>query len=195
MLRLSASVKGAPLASHTGICRHSLHASTRTFKSTTIASRNVKSERSYLSHDKPSQNKTLFDRESSFSSRPRSSSERSSGNHRQEYPPRSSSYGTYRNDRSSGSSHARDRPQLTPSQTFMEERNKALASARFISDRNARKAERERSLLKLAMKKSPDASPTTYQKPVVAGDISELFAPGSTQDREVHPGDFVEIRR
>lgn len=77
----------------------------------------------------------------------------------------------------------------------MEERNKALATARYISERNARKAEREKSLLSLTMKKNPDVSPTTYKKPVVAGDISELFAPGSTQDREVHPGDFVEIRR
>ncbi|KAF9210666.1 hypothetical protein BGZ59_009129 [Podila verticillata] len=160
-----------------------------------MASKNVKSDCSYLSHDKPNQNKKLFDRESSFSSRPRSSYERSSGNHRQEYPPRSSSHGTYRNGHSSGLSHARDRPQLTPSQTFMEERNKALATARYISERNARKVEREKSLMTLAMKKNPDASPTTYKKPVVAGDISELFAPGSTQDREVHPGDFVEIRR
>ncbi|KAG0032614.1 hypothetical protein BGZ82_006465 [Podila clonocystis] len=78
----------------------------------------------------------------------------------------------------------------------MEERNKALASARFISERNARKAEREKNLLKLAMSKNPDAPTTQYKKPIVApGDISQLFAPGSTQDREVHPGDFVEIRR
>lgn len=78
----------------------------------------------------------------------------------------------------------------------MEERNKSLASARFISERNARKAEREKSLLKLAMTKNPDAPTPQYKKPVVApGDVSQLFSPGSTQDREVHPGDFVEIRR
>ncbi|KAG0012925.1 hypothetical protein BGZ81_001313, partial [Podila clonocystis] len=159
-------------------------------------SRNIRSDRSYLSHDKPnSQSIKQFDRESSFSSRPRSSFEQSSERFRQEYPPRSPRSSNHR-ERSSGSSYVRERPQLTPSQAFMEERNKALASARFISERNARKAEREKNLLKLAMSKNPDAPTTQYRKPIVApGDISQLFAPGSTQDREVHPGDFVEIRR
>ncbi|KAF8935016.1 hypothetical protein EDD21DRAFT_439835 [Dissophora ornata] len=79
----------------------------------------------------------------------------------------------------------------TPSQIFMEDRNEALVYARKLSERNAKKTQQE----KIKSQKS-DADPIyTYQPPKpVTGDVVELFGPESIQNREVLPGDFVEIR-
>jgi hypothetical protein len=66
-----------------------------------------------------------------------------------------------------------------------------------MSLKNARKIEQqERMLQDDTDAKGRTLKPTyTYQAPkVVPGDAAELFGAESIQNREVHPGDFVEIR-
>ncbi|KAF9571264.1 hypothetical protein EC968_000807 [Mortierella alpina] len=84
----------------------------------------------------------------------------------------------------------------------MEQRNNDLAFARMLSEREARKAQRDKLQQLLALKKSD-----SERKPVEAftfvpsetlaapGKMAELFGPESIQNRDVGPGDFVEIRR
>ncbi|KAF9138333.1 hypothetical protein BGX20_007796, partial [Mortierella sp. AD010] len=86
---------------------------------------------------------------------------------------------------------------MTPSEEFMEERNRALNFARSLSEKAARKAQREKAMQTLAMKTNEKTlKPVyTFQSPeLVPGDVSNLFSPESTQNRTVLPGDFVEIR-
>ncbi|KAF8982129.1 hypothetical protein BGZ46_001736 [Entomortierella lignicola] len=86
----------------------------------------------------------------------------------------------------------------TPSEEFMRERDRALSFARSISEKVALKAAKEKSMLALATNASKkDLNPVyTYQSPkLVPGDISNLFSAESIQNREVLPGDFVEIRK
>ncbi|KAG0257315.1 hypothetical protein BG011_004029 [Mortierella polycephala] len=72
--------------------------------------------------------------------------------------------------------------------------------ARKISEKNARKARKEKVMQLLAIKKAnkePNAqSNLQFVKPYsVDSDIGELFGPESVQKRDVLPGDFVEVRK
>ncbi|KAF9917941.1 hypothetical protein BX616_010767 [Lobosporangium transversale] len=83
---------------------------------------------------------------------------------------------------------------MTPSEEFMQERNSSLAYARKISARN----ERKKTLSVRTVKARNDTSEPVYTcqlAKAVHGDISSLFGPESVQNREVLPGDFVEVRR
>ncbi|KAG0265646.1 hypothetical protein BGZ95_003263 [Linnemannia exigua] len=87
---------------------------------------------------------------------------------------------------------------LTPSQEFMEERNRALEWARKISERNARqeKEAKRRAAMRLEDRGEAPKPVYTYQAPkLVPGEVAELFGADTIQNREVLPGDFVEIRK
>lgn len=81
----------------------------------------------------------------------------------------------------------------------MEKRNKMLDFTRRISERNAREAHQKKTLMQLELKsKSPSYEPTLniFKRPVIPpGHVSDLFGIENLQNREVLPGDFVEIRR
>lgn len=81
----------------------------------------------------------------------------------------------------------------------MEERNRILDFTRRISERNAREAQQKKTMMQLALKsKTPSYVPTLniVKRPVIpAGHVSDLFGIENLQNREVLPGDFVEIRR
>ncbi|KAF9348978.1 hypothetical protein BGX26_012658 [Mortierella sp. AD094] len=113
--------------------------------------------------------------------------------------PRSSSFVGHASARPSGSPLSPKKSKhMTPSEKFMEERDRALNFARSLSERAAQKAQREKALLVLAMKaneKTPKPVYTFQSPKLVPGDVSGLFSPESTQNRTVLPGDFVEIRK
>jgi len=84
----------------------------------------------------------------------------------------------------------------------MEQRNSDLAFARMLSEREARKAQRDELQQMLAIKKAgSDRKPVqafTFvpsETPAAPGEMAELFGPESIQNRDVCPGDFVEIRK
>jgi len=80
----------------------------------------------------------------------------------------------------------------------MDERNAALRRARDISERNARKDKEQKRRVELRLKDMGEAPKPayTYKPPkLVTGDVAELFGSDSIQNREVLPGDFVEIRK
>ncbi|KAF9121155.1 hypothetical protein BGW39_010796 [Mortierella sp. 14UC] len=80
----------------------------------------------------------------------------------------------------------------------MEERNRALAYARGISERNARQEQeaKRRAAMRLMDRGEAPKPVYTYRAPkIVPGDVAELFGADSIQNREVLPGDFVEIRK
>lgn len=81
----------------------------------------------------------------------------------------------------------------TPSQFFMEDRAERLDKMRKLSAHLARKAKMEQVLQDSRNSILKPVYP--YQPPkLVPGDVVELFGSGSLQDREISPGDFVEIR-
>ncbi|KAG0234606.1 hypothetical protein BGX31_004543 [Mortierella sp. GBA43] len=84
----------------------------------------------------------------------------------------------------------------TPSQLFMEERKRYNENMRRLSEKNARRDDYARRLQDTKGSKLDDPGPIyTFQAPrVVPGDIAGLFGPDSLQNRDVCPGDFVEIR-
>ncbi|KAF9917261.1 hypothetical protein FBU30_000837 [Linnemannia zychae] len=87
---------------------------------------------------------------------------------------------------------------ISPSLEFMEERNRLLAVARDITAKRARqkKEAKHRAEIRLQDKGEAPKPIYTYQLPkLVAGDVSNLFTAESIQNREVLPGDFVEIRK
>ncbi|KAF9899608.1 hypothetical protein EC991_008548, partial [Linnemannia zychae] len=80
----------------------------------------------------------------------------------------------------------------------MEERNRALAYARVISERNARQEQdaKQRAVMRLKDRGEAPKPVYTFQAPkIIPGDVAELFGADSIQNREVLPGDFVEIRK
>ncbi|KAG0335674.1 hypothetical protein BG004_008359 [Podila humilis] len=88
----------------------------------------------------------------------------------------------------------------TPSQEFMVARREQMQYVRRLAIKNEKQAKKEKDLLLLKLRENPEhltaAAPMTCKPPIIPpGDVSTLFGPGSTQDREVLPGDFVEIRR
>ncbi|KAF9539754.1 hypothetical protein EC957_005085 [Mortierella hygrophila] len=87
---------------------------------------------------------------------------------------------------------------LTPSQEFMEERNRALLWARQMSEKNARQdlEAKQKAAMRLKDKGEAPKPVYTYRSPkLVPGDVAELFGAESIQNRAVLPGDFVEIRK
>ncbi|KAF9101845.1 hypothetical protein BGX27_011298 [Mortierella sp. AM989] len=87
---------------------------------------------------------------------------------------------------------------MTPSEVFMRERYMALKFTRVLSEKAAKKVQKEKDLQAL-ISKSDDITPKpvyTFQPPKpVPGDINNLFGTESIQNREVLPGDFVEIQK
>ena len=80
----------------------------------------------------------------------------------------------------------------------MEERNRALSWARQMSERNARQdlEAKRKAAMRLKDKGEAPKPVYTYRSPkLVPGDVAELFGAESIQNREVLPGDFVEIRK
>ncbi|KAG0206457.1 hypothetical protein BGX28_002090 [Mortierella sp. GBA30] len=84
----------------------------------------------------------------------------------------------------------------------MEQRNSDLSFARMLSEREARRAQKANHLHNQAMKKvSKDLKPAPLftflpsTNATSSGEALELFGPDSVQNREVLPGDFVEIRK
>ncbi|KAF9962173.1 hypothetical protein BGZ70_008126 [Mortierella alpina] len=84
----------------------------------------------------------------------------------------------------------------------MEQRNSDLAFARMLSEREARKAQKDKLQQMLAIKKTGSdrkpVQPFTFvpsETPAAPGEMAELFGPESIQNRDVSPGDFVEIRK
>ncbi|KAG0352765.1 hypothetical protein BGZ54_002590 [Gamsiella multidivaricata] len=75
----------------------------------------------------------------------------------------------------------------------MAQRERAIAFARYLTEKKTREAMREKAQID-----SKDISKPiyTYQSPkLIPGDVSDLFGPESIQNRDVLPGDFVEVRR
>ncbi|KAF9953213.1 hypothetical protein BGZ65_004809 [Modicella reniformis] len=76
----------------------------------------------------------------------------------------------------------------TISQLYMESREMSNFGLKKVTKKIAKE--------KATADMESGTAPYTYQSPVaISGDIADLFGPDSVQNREVCPGDFVEIRR
>ncbi|KAF9365315.1 hypothetical protein BGX34_010528 [Mortierella sp. NVP85] len=87
------------------------------------------------------------------------------------------------------------RPQTAPgirSIMFMRDRHNSIEDRQRKSQKKRKSEQQERMLQDDRRNPKPTY---TYQAPkVVPGDIAELFGAESIQNREVYPGDFVEVR-